>query len=137
MKLRSAGIENGIIADRFGKHGTQHNENGIPSYSLPLEILDVPETAKSFALFLEDKDACPVCGGFSWVHWVAANITRTKLEENDSLANADFVQGLNSWVSIQAASRAQPCRPATAAWPLPMSPTPTSSTSMPWTRCWI
>lgn len=101
MKVISHGIVNGIIEDRFGKHGEQHNENGVPSYSLPLEILEVPEGTKSFALFLEDKDACPISGGFSWIHWVAANITRTKLEENDSQANADFVQGLNSWVSIQ------------------------------------
>lgn len=101
MKVISHGIVNGVIEDRFGKHGSQHNENGMPTYSLPLEILDAPAGAKSFALFLEDKDACPVCGGFSWVHWVAANITRTKLEENDSQAHADFVQGLNSCVSIQ------------------------------------
>ena len=101
MKVISHGIVNGIIEDRFGKHGEQHNENGVPSYSLPLEILEAPEGTKSFALFLEDKDACPISGGFSWIHWVAANITRTKLEENDSQANADFVQGLNSWVSIQ------------------------------------
>ena len=101
MKVISHGIVNGVIEDRFGKHGSHFNENGVPTYSLPVEILEAPEGTKSFALFLEDKDACSVCGGFSWVHWVAANITRTKLEENDSQANADFVQGLNSWVSIQ------------------------------------
>ena len=101
MKVISHGIVNGVIEDRFGKHGSHFNENGVPTYSLPVEILEAPEGTKSFALFLEDKDACPVCGGFSWVHWVAANITRTKLEENDSQANADFVQGLNSWVSMQ------------------------------------
>lgn len=65
MKVISHGIVNGIIEDRFGKHGDHHNENGIPTYSLPLEILEAPEGAKSFALFLEDKDACPVSGGFS------------------------------------------------------------------------
>ena len=101
MKVISHSIVDGVIEDRFGKHGAHFNENGVPTYSLPVEILEAPEGTKSFALFLEDKDACPVSGGFSWIHWVAANITRTKLDENDSQANADFVQGLNSWVSIQ------------------------------------
>lgn len=101
MKVISSGIVNGVIADKYGKHGTQHNGNGVPSCSLPLEILEAPEGTQSFALFLEDKDACPVCGGFSWVHWVAANITHTSLEENASQTATDFVQGLNSWVSIQ------------------------------------
>lgn len=101
MKITSSGIVNGVIADQYGKYGQQHNENGVPSYSLPLEITEAPEGTHSFALFLEDKDACPVSGGFSWVHWVAANITRTSLEENASQTATDFVQGLNSWVSIQ------------------------------------
>lgn len=101
MKVTSSGIVNSVIADKYGKHGQQFNPNGVPSCSLPLEILDAPEGTKSFALFLEDKDACPVSGGFSWVHWVAANITRTSLEENASQTATDFVQGLNSWVSIQ------------------------------------
>ena len=101
MKVISSGIVDGVIADKYGKHGQQCNENGIPSCSLPLEILEAPEGTRSFALFLEDKDACPVSGGFSWVHWVAANITRTSLEENASQTATDFVQGLNSWVSLQ------------------------------------
>lgn len=101
MYVISQGIVNGIIDDKYGKYGTYFNENGIPSYSLPFEIFDVPKGTKSFALFLEDKDACPISGGFSWVHWVAANITRTKIAENESQTANDFVQGLNSWISIQ------------------------------------
>ena len=49
----------------------------------------------SYALFLEDKDAVPVCG-FSWIHWLVAGLTRTKLEENESIHAKDFVQGTNS-----------------------------------------
>lgn len=101
MYVISQGIVNGIIDDKYGKYGTYFNENGIPSYSLPFEIFDVPKGTKSFALFFEDKDACPISGGFSWVHWVAANITRTKIAENESQTANDFVQGLNSWISIQ------------------------------------
>ena len=101
MYVISSGVVNGIIDDKYGKHGTHFNENGIPTYSLPFEIFDAPEGTKSFAIFLEDKDACPISGGFSWIHWVAANITRTKIEENESQQAKDFVQGLNSWISIQ------------------------------------
>lgn len=105
MKVTSHGIVDGVIHDRYGKHGDHHNENGVPTYSLPLEIHDAPQGTKSFALFLEDKDACAVSGGFSWVHWVAANITSTVVEENASQNNPDFVQGLNSWVSMQGGSQ--------------------------------
>ena len=79
MKVVSAGIKNGVIEDKYGKHGDHFNQNGVPTWSLPFEILDAPEHAKSFAVLLEDKDAYPVSGGFSWVHWLAANITRRKI----------------------------------------------------------
>ena len=55
----------------------------------------------ALALILEDKDAYPVSGGFAWIHWLAANITRCELQENESQTAKDFVQGLNSWTSIQ------------------------------------
>ena len=93
MKVVSHGIVDGVIEERFGKHGEHFNENGVPSYSLPFEVVDAPAGTKCFALFLEDKDACPISGGFSWIHWVAANITRNKLEENESVTANDFVQG--------------------------------------------
>ena len=50
---------------------------------------------------MEDKDAYPVTGGFVWVHWLAANITRCELKENESQTAHDFIQGCNSWMSIQ------------------------------------
>lgn len=40
------------------------------------------EGVVSFAIILEDKDAYPVTGGFVWIHWLAANITRYELKEN-------------------------------------------------------
>lgn len=101
MVVKSSGIVNGVIANEYGGYGTQKNENGVPTYSLPFTIIHPPKDAKSFALVLEDKDAYPVTGGFVWVHWVAANITRTELKENESLTATDFVQGVNSWTSIQ------------------------------------
>ena len=101
MTVTSSGIVNGVIEDKYGKRGTEFNENGIPTYSLPLKIENAPEGTVSYALLLEDKDAFPVSGGFSWVHWTAANITRTELKENESQTAKDFVQGVNSWMSIQ------------------------------------
>ena len=107
MKVFSHGIVEGVIEDKYGKHGKHFNENGVPSYSLHLQIEDAHEGTKSFAVFLEDKDACPISGGFSWVHWVAANITRTTLEENESQNATDFVQGLNSWISMQGGNQSK------------------------------
>ena len=101
MIVTSTGIVNGVIQDKFGGHGTQFNENGVPTYSLPLKIENAPEGTCSYALVLEDKDAYPVTGGFVWIHWLAANITRHEIKENESQTAKDFVQGCNSWTSIQ------------------------------------
>lgn len=101
MIVTSSGIINGNIDPKYGKHGTQFNENGVPSYSLPFKIEHAPENTASFALVLEDKDAFPISGGFSWIHWTAANITQSEIKENESQTTANFVQGLNSWISMQ------------------------------------
>lgn len=98
MIVTSAGIVNGVIDLKYGKHGT-HFLKDMPDYSLPLEIRNAPEGTKSFAIFLEDRDAIPVAR-FSWIHWVVANLTEPKLEENASAkANGRFMQGVNSWAS--------------------------------------
>lgn len=101
MFVTSTGIVDGIIQDRFGGRGTQFNKNGIPTYSLPFKIENTPTGTISFALILEDKDAYPITGGFVWIHWLAANITRNELKENESQTANDFIQGCNSWTSIQ------------------------------------
>lgn len=99
MKISSTAIISGKIQEKFGKKGTQFSPNGIPTYSWPIVIEDAPEGTVCFALFLDDKDAIPVCG-FSWIHWVATNIpktgSRTEIAENASIC-ANFVQGTNSW----------------------------------------
>lgn len=101
MIVTSKGIVNGIIQERFGKRGTQFNDNGIPTYSLPIQIEQAPKNTASYAIVLEDKDAYPITGGFSWIHWLAANITREELLENESQTARDFIQGVNSWTSNQ------------------------------------
>ena len=105
MIVTSTAIENGIIDKKYGKYGEQFNDNGMPTYSLPLKIENAPEGTTSYALVLEDKDAYPVSGGFSWIHWTAANITRTEIKENESQTANDFVQGVNSWTSMQGGSQ--------------------------------
>ncbi|GAB6168082.1 YbhB/YbcL family Raf kinase inhibitor-like protein [Clostridium carnis] len=100
MKVTSSGIVDGIINDKYGKRGIV-NDHGIPTCSIPLKIEDAPENTVSYAIVIEDKDAIPVSGGFSWIHWIVANITRGELKENESQLSFDFVQGVNSWISIQ------------------------------------
>lgn len=101
MKVTSTGIMNGQIDDKYGKFGLELNENGMPTYSLPFKVENAPTSTVSFAIVLEDKDAFPVSGGFSWIHWTAANITRNEIKENESQTATDFIQGVNSWISVQ------------------------------------
>ncbi len=101
MYITSTGVENGTIHPKYGKHGQQFNENGMPSYSLPVCICEAPAAAVSYVLILEDKDAYPVSGGFVWVHWLVANLKRTEILENESQTATDFLQGANSWMSPQ------------------------------------
>ena len=96
MKVISEAMNGGTIPDRYGKRGSEVNAFGVPSRSVTFRVEDAPEGTVSYALFLEDRDAVPVCG-FSWVHWIAADITRDELGENESAEARDFVQGINSW----------------------------------------
>lgn len=107
MVVYSSAIIDGIIGDKFGKRGTQFNAHGMPTYSLPFEIVDAPKGAISFAVVLEDKDAYPVTGGFSWIHWTIANLTKTDVKENESQTAKDYVQGVNSWTSIQGGNQSK------------------------------
>lgn len=95
MIVTSTGIVNGTILDQYGKRGTQFL-NSMPTYSLPFVIEGAPPQTESYAFILEDEDAIPV-SGFSWIHWLGANLKRTRVEENESLEEADFLQGKNSW----------------------------------------
>lgn len=98
--VSSSGIKDGMIDDKYGKRGIV-DQRGVPTYSLPLKFENQPKGTVSFALVLEDKDAYGPSGGFSWIHWTAANIVKTEIKENESQTAHDFVQGVNSWTSIQ------------------------------------
>ena len=101
MNVTSSGIKYGTIKPQYGKRGTQFNENHIPTFSLPFRVENAPKETVSLAIVLEDKDAYPVTGGFVWIHWLAANITRFDIKDNESQTATDFIQGRNSWTSIQ------------------------------------
>ena len=107
MVVTSAAINSkGFLSDKYGYNDkTQLDTKGMPVTSFPFEIKNAPKGTKSYAVFLEDKDAFPVIKGFSWVHWVAANITTTKVAENASKNKPNFVQGMNSWWSSLGGSR--------------------------------
>lgn len=107
MKVNSGAVFNGEIDPKYGKYGTHFNESGMPIYSLPFGIEDAPQGTASFAFVLEDKDAYPLSGGFSWIHWLGANLTRTEVLENESQTAADFLQGANSWMSPQGGNQSR------------------------------
>ena len=100
MIVTRTGIINGFISKKYGGYGTQFNENNVPSYSLPFKIENAPENTSSFAFVLEDKDAYPVVG-FTWIHWLGANLKKSEVKENESQTSTDFIQGANSWISVQ------------------------------------
>jgi Raf kinase inhibitor-like YbhB/YbcL family protein len=108
MTVTSSGLKDGIWKEKFGAKGTQFNENDIPNYSIPFKIENAPENTKSYALVLEDKDAYEVTNGIIWIHWIAANITSTTMKENASVKEADqFVQGVNSWMTLEGGQQNQ------------------------------
>jgi len=98
MIVRSKGIADRIIRNEYGSKGKQFTKNGMPSFSLPLEITEEPKGTRSFAIVMEDLDAIPVCG-FSWIHWTVADLQKNVLEDNESV-NGRFTQGVNSYHSV-------------------------------------
>ncbi|QBO35229.1 YbhB/YbcL family Raf kinase inhibitor-like protein [Periweissella cryptocerci] len=90
------------MPDKYGKYADEQDRyQGEPVVSFPFNISDVPAEAKSLAFTLIDHDAIPVAG-FSWIHWVVANVpvTMTTIPADFSRqAVAPVVQGANSNMS--------------------------------------
>jgi len=95
MKFVTDAIKNGVIEDKYGKRGNK-KRFGMPILSFPFEIIDKPTGTKSFAVIFDDVDSKQMYG-FEWVHWLIANLHRTKVEEDESEISSDFIQGLNTW----------------------------------------
>lgn len=100
--IRSKGIVDGYIQDKYGKHSNDITNN-IPQLSIPLEWEQFPVETKSFAIVIEDFDNIKD-EGFSWIHWIVANIpsTQNNLEEDFSRkiqnTNSIIKQGKNTWI---------------------------------------
>ncbi|MDI6778257.1 MAG: YbhB/YbcL family Raf kinase inhibitor-like protein [Patescibacteria group bacterium] len=78
----------------------QNNESIPKKYSCdgeninpPLEIADVPESAKSLVLVVVDPDA-PVAGGFA--HWTLWNISSSTSQITENSVPERAIQGLTS-----------------------------------------
>ena len=99
MQIDSSAIINGEFADRFGKRGSQFSLNGMPTYSIPFDISDVPAGTQSFAVVLEDKDAI-TASGFVWTHWLIADLQRTSVAENDEELAAHYQTVRELWRQV-------------------------------------
>lgn len=95
----SVPLVNGMLADEYGKYAPQQDMiAGHPIRSFPINITEAPANTKTFAIVFIDYDSTPVCG-FTWIHWLAANIpaTMTQIPANASRDCHDqFIQGNNS-----------------------------------------
>lgn len=95
----SVPLVNGLLPDKYGKYAPTNNMLADhPIRSFPIKISDAPAGTKSYAIVFVDFDSTPVCG-FTWVHWLAANIpaAMTTIPENASReASHQFIQGNNS-----------------------------------------
>jgi len=95
-------FENGYMPDKYSKYTDETGKyKNQPMVSFPFSITEIPENVKYFAFSLIDHDAIPVCG-FSWIHWLVANVpaSMTEIPENYS-RNDELVkiQGTNSFAS--------------------------------------
>ena len=94
MFVISSGIKNGKIEDKYGKQGKI--ENDMPILSLPFEIKEATKSTRCFAVVFDDPDAQAVCG-FTWIHWLIANLRIETVEEGSSQTSSELIQGKNSW----------------------------------------
>lgn len=81
---------NGALAATYSKQAAvAQTYKGHPIISFPVDISDVPAGTHSLAFTFVDHDAIPV-GGFTWIHWIAANLpaTTTHIPENASQTGA-------------------------------------------------
>lgn len=98
LTLKSSAFNNG---DEIPTRYTCEGEDISP----PLTWMDVPETARSLVLIIDDPDAPdPKAPKMTWVHWVVYNIPPdvTALVENIMSAKlpTGAEEGLNDWQRI-------------------------------------
>ena len=89
MFVKCAGIQNGVIADKYGKRGQQF-KGSMPTYSLGFRVEDIPTGTISFAFILDDPDSVPVAG-FKWIHWLGANLFKEEIPYNESIKTTIYM----------------------------------------------
>lgn len=97
MRVTSDAIRDGWFGDEYGCKGSV-KLHGTPSLSPGFEIHDAPEGTRSFAVILDDYDACSAAG-FLWVHWLISDLRETKVPEGISHHDPPFTEGANSGFS--------------------------------------
>jgi Raf kinase inhibitor-like YbhB/YbcL family protein len=102
MKLESSAFQNGAEIPR--KYGYK-KENINP----PLQFTDVPDTAKSLVLIMDDPDAMGAVGKV-WVHWVIWNIEPSNNEIRENSTPQNSVQGKTDFGEIAYGGPAPPDR---------------------------
>lgn len=95
-------FKNGYMPDRYSKYAndTERYKNQ-PMISFPFSILEIPEGARYFAFSLIDHDSVPLIG-FSWIHWLVANVPASLTEIPEDYSRNDEsakIQGANSYIS--------------------------------------
>ena len=92
MKLESSSFENGgTIPKKFG----YKNGNVSPS----LIINNIPESAKSLVLIMDDPDAMGAVGKV-WVHWLLWNIPIDATIINENSIPENSIEGTNDFGEV-------------------------------------
>ena len=96
--------DNMYIPKRFSKYADDADKyKGQPIVSFPFAVKRLPSATKFLAFSLLDHDAVPVCG-FSWIHWLVANVkvsgNEIQIPEDFSKTSSAIIQGTNSFSSL-------------------------------------
>ena len=103
MKI-NVNFKNYTIPAEYAKGASmQDSLLGNPIKSFPFQICEIPTNTKYLAFSLIDHDAVPVCG-FSWIHWVVANIPTShkqliNIPEKFSRTDHKHLSGKNSFAT--------------------------------------
>lgn len=103
MKLFSKSINNGWLNEEFGNNTKNKLDivEGINKKSFDLNWSEIPVGTKSICIIFDDYDAVPVCG-FSWIHWLVADIDPNVYElpvDASRKMSDQLIQGKTSWSS--------------------------------------
>ena len=102
MKIASKAFsDNEIISDSFTCKGANINP--------PLTISDVPDSAKSLVLIMDDPDAPSGTANPGWVHWVIFNIDPSTTEIAQDSVPAGGVLGMTDFGNARYGG---PCPPS-------------------------